>query len=165
MHRGTRTQAGQEAPSTGRGTLATMEVGSSVAASGSGHRTRRRRVALALTAGVLTGLGTGCSNILAANTNQYPVKDAAHGGRTLVAITTSGFAPSELRVPLGSSLAITNETGETQQVVATDGAFSSGPIAEGTGVVLTMTTAGTFPVTSPDDPALHGTIVVTPSRS
>jgi plastocyanin len=83
----------------------------------------------------------------------------AAGGK---AVTMSGFAfnPAELEVKVGTAVTWTNEDSAAHTVVADDGSFKSGDIAQGQSFSFTFTKAGTFQYKCTVHPSMVGQIIV-----
>jgi plastocyanin len=87
---------------------------------------------------------------------------AAASGES-VTITSGGYQPNLLTVKAGTTVTWTNNDSAAESVTSdTAGLFDSGSLAAGATFKFTFSQAGTFTYHSTTNPALKGTVVVTP---
>ncbi len=95
-----------------------------------------------------------------ASGSQTPAAPASSG---TVAITSSGFQPTLLTVKAGTTVTWTNNDSAAESVTSdTASLFDSGSLTAGATYQFTFSQAGTFTYHSTTNPALKGTVVVTP---
>ncbi|MEA2596390.1 MAG: hypothetical protein QOF01_2859 [Thermomicrobiales bacterium] len=90
-----------------------------------------------------------------------PAENTAPAGATTVQIVNFGFDPPALTVPVGTTLAWTNNDAAPHTVTALDGTFDSGIFDPGGGFSWEFTTPGTFPYRCNLHPQMEGTVEVT----
>jgi plastocyanin len=76
------------------------------------------------------------------------------------ALTTNAYAPSPVRLALGSSVTWVNNDNTTHTSTADGGAWNSGAIAPGRTFTRTFTSTGSFPYHCTIHPGMVGTIEV-----
>ncbi len=99
-----------------------------------------------------------------------PSSSSASGSQTpapassgTVTITSSGFQPTLLTVKAGTTVTWTNNDTAAESVTSdTASLFDSGSLAAGATYQFAFSQAGTFTYHSTTNPALKGTVVVTP---
>ena len=92
---------------------------------------------------------------------QTPAAPAATSGS--VTVTSAGFQPNILTVKVGSIVTWTNNDTAAESVTSdTASLFDSGSLAAGATYQFTFSQAGTFTYHSTTNPALTGTVLVTP---
>ncbi len=115
--------------------------------------------------------GNGGKHVKATHTPPSPPSSSgATGSQTPAApangsvmITSSGFQPNPLTVKAGTTVTWTNNDTAAESVTSdTAGLFDSGSLAAGATYKFTFSQAGTFTYHSSTNPALKGTVVVTP---
>jgi plastocyanin len=75
-------------------------------------------------------------------------------------ITASGFRPTPISIDAGETVTWVNRTAANHQVVADDGAFTSGVLARGATFTHTFAAGGTFAYHDGLQPALKGSVAV-----
>ncbi len=78
-------------------------------------------------------------------------------------VTRGGFQPTPIAIKAGERVTWTNEDTANHQIVADDGSFSSAVLARGRSFSHTFALGGTFAYHDGLQPALKGTVVVTPA--
>jgi plastocyanin len=108
-----------------------------------------RKVLVALTAGVLVGMGAPAAP---AQSNHA------------VVIRDGGFAPDRLEVRAGDAVGWVNQGERPHSVTSDDGSFHSGALDPGQGFEVRLDTPGTYPYrsTAEGDEDMAGVVVVVP---
>jgi plastocyanin len=84
----------------------------------------------------------------------------AAGGGGQVAIKGFAFSPTSLTIKAGESVTWTNQDSAGHTVVADNGEFKSGDVAQGATYTFKFDKAGTYPYHCGIHPTMTGTIVV-----
>src|SRR5262245_12795596 len=109
---------------------------------------------------VLTAIFVANGLVLAAGSRPALAAPRPVPAPVKVSITPDGYAPPNVTLVAGQTVAFTNDSGVEQTVTATDASFDSGPIAPGGGYAMAFHGTGTFSITSTNTPSFAGTLIV-----
>jgi plastocyanin len=100
-----------------------------------------------------------CGGASSATTTAGPATTSGAGG-TQVVMKSFAFEPATVTVKVGDSVTWTNQDSANHTVVADNGEFKSGDLANGGTFTFAFTKAGSYPYHCSIHPSMKGTVVV-----
>ncbi|HZU72082.1 MAG TPA: cupredoxin family copper-binding protein [Acidimicrobiales bacterium] len=109
-----------------------------------------------------TTTASGGSGSGTTSTTKAPSATTTTSGQKTFAITIQNFAfsPSNLNVPVGATVTVTNKDSSTHTWTANDGTFDSGDLAQGKSFSFTFKKAGSYPYKCTLHTFMTGTVTV-----